>query len=368
MKKTIHFSQLSKLMLAALASAFLFSCSSDEPEPPVYEPQASNIYVVSAGKFKENNAAITAIDVATGKVQENYYHSVNGEPLGDTAMDLLQYGSKVYITVYGSNRIIITDLGLKKIGEINPIEGGQPQSPRYLAAGEGSVYASLYDGHVCRIDTTTLSINAKTKVGDNPEMIVYAKGQLFVANSGGMSVPMGSTLSVLNPKTMEETKHIEVGVNPQRIVLDEDGEYLFVQRSGDYAADPGALMRVNATTHQVDVIPNLLAAFFTINKNELYLISSAYDESWNPTYSYSVIDIKTLKLIEGKKYISDAVVGQIGKLNPQSINYIPELSKLYLGASDYKVEGKMFVVDNKGNLETSFPIAVSPSCTKLIKK
>lgn len=357
-------STIAKLLLASLLTLALASCK--EPTPPSYEAEPTDLIVLNQGKFGSNNSSITAYNLTTKKAQQEYYTTINREALGDSGHDMIVYGSKVYINIYGSNRIIITDLGLKKLGEINPLKDNQPQSPRYLTALDGKVYATLYDGHVARIDTTSLAIDKQVAVPINCEQIKVSQGKLFVAISDGMAKAGGKTVLILD-KELNELKSVEVGLNPQKLAVDNEG-FVYVQRSGDYQDDKGDLSRIDPNSYEVTKIADVIPAFMTVRDNELLTVSSTYNEKWEPTYSFEIINTKTLKLEKGKSFLDEDAMAEIIKLNPQSIDYIPNTDMLYIGASDYKVTGKMFVVDKAGKLNNSFPISINPACIQLISK
>ena len=100
---------------------------------------------------------------------------------------------------------------------------------------------SLYDGYVARLDTASLEIEQKVKVGRNPEQLVVANNKLYVANSGGLdyNTPVGydKTVSVVDLVSFQETKKIEVVTNPVNLVTDNQGDVYLVSM-GDYGAIP----------------------------------------------------------------------------------------------------------------------------------
>lgn len=132
----------------------------------------------------------------------------------------------MYIAVYGSSIIEVTDLSGKSIKQIK--SSGDALLPRFFTANEGKVYVSLYDGYVARLDTASLEIEQKVKVGRNPEQLVVANNKLYVANSGGLdyNTPVGydKTVSVIDLASFQETKKIEVVTNPVNLVTDSQGD------------------------------------------------------------------------------------------------------------------------------------------------
>lgn len=77
------------------------------------------IYILNEGLQNANNSSLTMYDAASGAVTNNYFKAVNdGIGIGDTANDIIVYGSKMYITVSSDNIIWVTDLNAKVIGKI----------------------------------------------------------------------------------------------------------------------------------------------------------------------------------------------------------------------------------------------------------
>ena len=96
-----------------------------DPEPVLLEPGQiiadaghTGVFVLSEGLFNQNNSTLSWIDFGTGKPDSwdtgtgnsyDCFEKVNGRRLGDTANDMLLYGSKLYIAVSESSTIEILD-------------------------------------------------------------------------------------------------------------------------------------------------------------------------------------------------------------------------------------------------------------------
>lgn len=119
-------------------------------------------YVLNTGNWGGNDAGIQFLDFQTGELSEDLYAAANGEGLGDLGQDLCVYGSKIYVTVSGSSKVVIMDRKCKVLKSI-PVatEDGTPVEPRYMAACEGKVYFTAYDGTVSRYRTRLPAIDGK---------------------------------------------------------------------------------------------------------------------------------------------------------------------------------------------------------------
>ena len=273
--KTTKF--LSLLLIAAASTGF-YSCSDDNEEVgknPEFQETVSGIYVVNQGNFYSGlPGSLTSYDFSTKKATQEAFKAVNSVGLGDTPMSALIHGSKMYIAVYESNLIWVVNPNTLKVEKsIKP--DAPASSPRYLAAKDGYVYASMYTGQVCRIDTVSLAIDKTINVGPNPEQMAILGNNLYVANSDGMNWQANyanGSVSIVDLSSLSERK-IKVGVNPCNMAT--NGTDVFVLCMGDYAAVPSTIKRISGDS-AVDIAPG---SFFAVSGNEIYAIDAPYGKS-----------------------------------------------------------------------------------------
>lgn len=275
-----------KFFFLAVSAVLFTACSDDDNgNSSGADGEAKGLfYVLNSGDWKSNNSSITMYNRETGTVVQNYFELQNGRGLGNTANDIIVYGSKMYIAVAGEGTIEVATLDAKSLKQIEC--GAQP---RYLAAYGGKVYATYFDGHVARIDTASLEVDAKVKVGRNPEQLAVCDGKLFVANSGGMDynteIGYDNTVSVVDLVSFSEVEKIEVVLNPANVVSTGDG--VFVASYGNYADVPSALQYISKGGVQ-SVLPDACKQMTEIccNSGTLYGFLSQYDANWNATITY----------------------------------------------------------------------------------
>ena len=216
---------------------------------PIIPEISKSLYVLNQGQDGRNNASLTYYNLATNLTTDDIFKAKNNRGLGDIAQDVIRYGSNIYITLTNSSIVEVvnatTGISKKTISMVN--SSNQPSKPRSLAALNGKVYITLLDGHLARLDTTTLTIDKTIAVGTNPEGIAVANNKLYVANSGGFNYQVNaksdSTISVIDPTTFTETKKIKVVINPTMIKADKYGD-LYVLSMGNYWDIPSALQRI----------------------------------------------------------------------------------------------------------------------------
>lgn len=269
--------------------------------PPVV---ALGAYVLNTGNWGGNDAGIQYLDFQTGELSEDLYAAANGEGLGDLGQDLCVYGSKIYVTVSGSSKVVIMDRKCKVLKSI-PVatEDGTPVEPRYMAACEGKVYFTAYDGTVSRIDTTSMAIDGKLNLidagaqtgYDHPEAITSANGKLYVNISG---YSKGKWLAVVDAASFTKLKDIEVMLNPYTQCITAEDGYVYFVSNGNYAGSPsltpdqyiyGTMQRLDPETDQVEQV---CRATYIANAGEkMYIL---YSEYYMPEVARAYVrDLKT---------------------------------------------------------------------------
>lgn len=330
--------------LCALMSMSFVGCDThDDPEPdgPTAPTETLGVYILNSGNSGSNNSTLDYYNPATKILTTKVFSSINGRKLGDTANDMLTYGSKMYIAVNGSATIEVTDLDGKSLKTIHSKdEAGIPQQPRMLEAYNGKVYATFFDGYLACIDTTNLAIEKQVKAGIAPEGVRELNGKLYVASSGGWST-RDSSLLVIDPVTFTVTKDtITVVQNPQTMYKDSQGD-MYIIPWGNYDDIKNTLQRMDGNTGKVTTVCN--ATMCTITKDVLYAIYAQYGE---PEIKYIKYDTKTEKVLS-ENFITD---GTVLNNTPYKISSDPVSGNVYISTSDYTNTGDMYIFSPEGKL------------------
>ena len=230
-----------------LSSIILFVACDDMEDKPFTsgiigdptETGTAELYVLCEGLFNQNNSSLARFSFGNQQMVRDYFKAVNRRGLGDTANDMAIYGSKIYVIVNISSTVEVIDFrtgsSLKQIQML--AENGSSRQPRYIAFHKEKAYVCSYDGTVARIDTTSLSIEAITSVGRNPDGICVQNEKLYISNSGGLDYSSGlvgvdNTVSVVDIATFKESSKLTVGPNPGKIVAGPD-ETVYVATRGE---------------------------------------------------------------------------------------------------------------------------------------
>lgn len=341
-----------KSLCVVLLAVFFAGCSDDDDNSRgiLVENAKKGCFILNSGSFQKNNSNLTFYDNETKLCSDVFKTANSGLDLGDTGQDLLIVDDKLYIAVYESAVIYVTDITGKILKKIESKREGQTQSqsPRSLTTYGNYVYVSYYDGYVARINKNTYEIEKQIKVGNNPEEIEVSKGKLYVANSGGMNSPVyDKTVSVIDLNTFTELKRIDVLDNPTQIEVDNQGS-VYVVSMGNYGDIPNTLQRIDPATDKSEVIANATLVRINNDGTKLYTIYAQYGSATN---DYKVYDTVAKKMLEGSFVDKDVTFAA----NPFCFNINPTNGNLYIGTSDYVNTGMMYILSpTTGKVVESF--------------
>ncbi|WP_256012455.1 YncE family protein [Desertivirga xinjiangensis] len=354
-----RFSWLKSGIIAATVLTFA-SCKKDGDSDEV-QAFNQNVLVLNQGGFQQNNASVSYYNHETGAVTKDMYGAVNANAgLGDLAQDIKVFGSKIYITVNGSNKVEILDSQtFKKTSSVTI------SSPRWLASANGKVFVSSYDDNVYVLDGNTDQIVKKIEVGRDPEHMAVVGNKLYVANSGGLDYPLyENTVSVIDLTSLTESKKITVDINPNLVLADKYGD-VYVVTVGDYGTIKSNIYVINSNTDEARAL-NLRATGMVINNDVAYIYKAEYSMvAGGYEISYSTLNVKNE--IPGPSFIRDGSETAI-KL-PYGIGVDSGSGDIYLAdAKDFQAEGTVFRFDKDGKQKSFFSVGTNPSAFCFLDK
>lgn len=322
------------LFLAVLCTLFmgvsLTSCSDDDDDDKV----TTGVFILNEGKQNNNNAGISVYNPETHEVTKDVYLAQNDKGLGDTGQDMIEYKDYVYVTVYGSSRLVKLDKAGVELASLTFSEAdGQP---RYMVAENGKLYVTLYSGKVACINAADLKIEKYVEVGKNPEQIVEEDGRLYVANSGWGE---GNTVSVIDLRTFEVIKTVEVVVNPN--YLAEAEGHVYVISYGNYGNIPYTLSRINTRSYGVEEITT--ATLMAEHDDILYLANSQTDWStYTTTTTFFTYDAKR-GVLNNTSFLKDSPKArELATKSVRMMEIDPNNGDIYIGVSDYNNNGDVY--------------------------
>jgi YVTN family beta-propeller protein len=336
-------------VFSLLALGFV-SCDSDDNNGTWTDPEVTTtgIYILNNGNWGANDAKLSYYNVDTKTVTADVFYNMNGEQkLGDLAQDMTVYGSRMYITVTGSNKIFITDRSAKILRTIDPKNGDKPMEPRYTKTYNGKVYVTTQSGYVLRIDTTSMAVDKQIKVGSYPEQMTIVNNNLYVANSGQGA---DNTVSVVNLSTYTETK-IPVIINPEKITSDRYGN-IYVISTGDYGDIRPTLQKINPDTKAVSVIGTDIATRMAASGDKLFLIyMDPTDYSATVAAKLYYYDIAKGEVVK-QSFVMPPSATDLDKASVISID--PGNSDIYISTTDSVTKGSVYKFSSSGQYQTKF--------------
>ncbi|MCD7938240.1 MAG: hypothetical protein LUG98_15390 [Tannerellaceae bacterium] len=305
----------------------------------LFETETVGYFILNRGNSNANNASITYVSAA-GRMDLEWFESANnGQKLGDSAEQMLKYGSKIYVAVTGSNRLLVLDDKGKVLEEHNPKTTEGNKGPRCLAAHDGYVYISYFNGEaVAKLDTIDLKITGEVSVGAYPEQMAVANGKLYVAIS---NYGAGNTLDVIDLSSFTKEKEIEVVVNPTQIIADKRGD-LFVVSWGNYKDIDYTLQKVNSSTGEVVILGN--ASTMSIYEDEVYTIYSPWGQP-------EKIQLGKYNAVTGEQLETNFIKDGTSVDSPWGIDVDPSTGDIYLTSYDYLSTSDLYVFSADGKLK-----------------
>lgn len=310
-------------LLAVTVIAVVSACRNDEvvipPTPedtgkPSVKGKVVGMYVLNEGNMTSNKATLDYLDLSadgpTAQYMRNIYPSRNPDDvkeLGDVGNDVKVYGSKLWMVINCSNKVVVASVAdCRRQGQVDI------PNCRYLAFHDGYAYVSSYVGPVDRsqdsplgsvykVDTTSLSIVGRVDVGYQPDEMAVLDGKLYVANSGGYRAPnYDRTVSVIDLATFREERKIDVDINLFRCKADKYGQ-LWVSSRGDTYDVPsrlywlrkdqsGRMEKAGSINHNV--------SDYCIVGDSLYFIAAEWSSiTKDNTISYGIVNVRTHELV-----------------------------------------------------------------------
>lgn len=339
-------------MLGALS---LTACSDDDDDDSSAPTDSFNsVCIINRGNSGANNASISVIDLEKDSVYNNVFLAANNRDMGELNQDAVRYGSKIYVTVYGSNLIEVLDSKTyKSLATIQP-QAGKPGKPRDIEAHEGKLYVSLYEGYVAKIDTASLAIEDSIYVGPNPEDVTIANGQLYVAVSDGYNYGNNyeySRVAKIDLATFKEASSIKVIVNPCNLAKDNSGN-VFVVSMGNYADIPATIQKIDAKDSVSTIGEATLIACYG---NTLYSIDAPWGKEEIRYISYNTLTGEVVN----NDFISDKTNAPA---NPTGISFNPKNGEMFIGSyaapNDYKSNGFVLRFNADGSFKAKYNVGV----------
>jgi len=213
--------------ITLLALSVQTACKKDDDDPPEIST-GSTIFIVNEGPFQTGSGTISIFYRDSNTVQNNVFESVNGRPLGNIVQSVNVFENRAYIVVHKAN--VVEVVNAKTFESVGTIE--HVVEPRYfLGITSDKGYITSWDDKVYVVDLNSFEVTKEIPTGKGPDKMLLNNNinQVFVLNKGGLGVD--STISIVDAGTDRVVNTLLVGEVPSGIVEDKDG-MIWVMCSG----------------------------------------------------------------------------------------------------------------------------------------
>jgi len=343
-------------ILCCSLAIIICSCTKNDPGPVNRDTtgiflKSNGIFVLNEGNFNSGNGSLSFYSCDSSKLYNNVFSNVNSRPLGDVPYTMTISGNKAYIVVNNSGKIEVVDKNtLNSLRTISDLT-----SPRYILLIDGTkaYVSSLYSGKVTILDLKADTVAGYIDIRRSSETMLLKGEKAYIACWAS-----GKDIMVINTKTDKVIDSIEVGQEPESIVLDKTGR-LWVICSGGYTGQYHAeLISINTATDEIDkrfVFPSTdsYPTSLQINKtaDTIYYIDKSV---WRMNIEASALPDQPFLPASGRSYYRLGV-----DLLDREI--------LVTNVMDYKEKGYLLRFNAKGSLIDSSKADIIPGsmCFKL---
>lgn len=335
---------------------FISSCTNDEPPEAKIEGKFENsALIINEGIFNTGNSSVSALFLSNDSLVNEVFYSANSRPLGDLLQSIYKYDTLLFQILNGSGKIEVASANnFAEVGVIKNIG-----SPRYMSvANELGFVSDWATNQVKVVDMNLLEVVKSINTGTGPEAVLTHNNLIWVANGG--SYTRDSTLTVIDPITLEVVSTIVVGDNPKEMTVDINGDIWvlcsgYVQYEGweIILQTPSKLVKVSSTNLNVIseiIISESMHPFHLDINPDKDVIYYSGDFSSPGIFELSINDLA----VPTEK--------SFGDISPYGFNVNPENGDIYvLDAGDFQTAGTLIIYNNSGVELASYSVGLIPN-------
>ncbi|MFD2246240.1 DUF5074 domain-containing protein [Pontibacter ruber] len=343
---------------ALLTGSLSFSSCENDNEGPSGEYAQDAVLVSNEGNFNSSNASVSYLNRSNGSVTNEIFKKANPEMvLGDVLQSMAVHGDRAFMVMNNSRKVVVANANtFKAEGEISGLE-----MPRYFVAlNDSKGYVTEWvtfsgNGRVAVVDLKTLTVTKIIEVGINPERLLLAGGKLYVANRED------NKLSVINTATDVLETTIPVTHGPNGLALDNNNN-LWVTSSGLKVYDP--------VTWEISTETSAPGTLSKINTSSNTVVDTANFSSRSASPGNLTTSKDKTRLYftyNGKTYQQDPQVRQLSRTPfiGRSFNALgvdPATNYLYAARSTgYTSDGWVIRFNPSGAAVDSFRVGIAPN-------
>jgi len=236
---------MKKILAYVLLSIALISCTKTPEDHKVTYLDGNGAFIINEGNFLSGNGSVSFFSYDSADVYNDLFELINERPLGDVPNSMVVHGNFGYIVVNNSGKIEVVDRNtFKTIASIDGLV-----APRNIAFvnSEKAYITSMYSDSIAILRVSDNKITGYINIRRSSESIEIASGKAFVSNWIG-----GEELIVINTTTDKVQDSIKVGVEPESMVVDKNGQLWVLCNGGWMRLNYAKLISINTNTNKVE--------------------------------------------------------------------------------------------------------------------
>ena len=221
------------LFLLALLAMVLFACKPDDPYVPSEFSVGHGVFVLNEGNYQNGSSSLTFYDPEADTVINSLFRKVNydlTQTLGDVAQSLALVDGQLYIVVNNSNYIYKMDANTIRIDTTKPFMLTDFYSPRemHFVSPDKAYVSDLTGTGLWIVNPQEMTHTGSIEMGKTTEKMVQVGNELYVSNWSYYYINADShdsytTVQVVDMNNDVKVAEIEVGKEPNSMVVDENG-------------------------------------------------------------------------------------------------------------------------------------------------
>jgi DNA-binding beta-propeller fold protein YncE len=286
---------------------WLVSCVKDKPQPPAnniaYSPR--NVYVVCEGNYGNGDATLYLYKPDKDSVYGDLFKGANNQPLGDVFQSMTRIGSKFFLCINNSDKIVVIDATDRKVAATISIP-----KPRYILpiSATKSYVSTLYSNKVYIINPQNYTVTGTIELPcQNPEgMCLYNNIAIICTWDTACN-----SIYKINTTTDKILAVKIAGYAPQAALTDKKGG-LWILAGNHIKGKSAAWTRIDTLTGEIlksyrfPVEADVIKPVFNKTKDTLYFIEVNYKGSTanNGIYRMGIEDaaLPSLPFVPSKQY------------------------------------------------------------------
>lgn len=310
---------------------------------------SSGFFVINEGLFNFGNGELSFYNSNTKTFYNKVFQASNGFSPGDIPFSVCSDNFYLYLVINNSNKIWkLRRDNLKISGYLDNID-----SPRWMCIHDTMAYVSSFtQPFLYAINLKEFEVKSHIQTNRPLENLVTVNDELWGLHwSRYHSTTTNNMVMIVNTKTGVLTDSINVGIEPNSMVKDVNGD-VWVLCSGGYQQDEKArIFCINPVTHQIKKQIN-----FMLSSD--YPISLCSNQAGDTLY---FLNKHLYALPFTASSVPSTPIAYSNQSNFYKVSFFIAGNALIVSdAGDYQHDGKVLLFSNNGCALDTLPAGIIP--------